>query len=110
MTTTTTDRVRIPVYAIKLDHFDGRLRTRYAFEPLGTNCVHHTNGLDLIVFDELDGGLAGHLTAPAGTTTHECEGGPAVFLPGERIGTPLGDAVALAKSEHRVGFGWSPAK
>ena len=111
MTTTTAARISIPVYIIERDNGDGRLVRRYALSPQGEPCVHHVNDLNLVTHDDLDGGFAGHLTAPAGTTAEAVrEGDDAIFEPGSRVGIPLDDAVRYAKSRNNLGLGWSPAK
>jgi hypothetical protein len=111
MTATSTDRTSVPVYIIDRDNGDGRLIRRYALSPLGEACVHHVNDLGLVTHDDLDGGFAGHLTAPAGTTAEATgNGDDAIFQLGSRVGVPLGDAVRWAKGRNDLGLGWSPAK
>lgn len=114
-TQTKAARVSFPVYRIEHDDFDGRLRVRLSFRPHPETITRLRDGLTgLITGDVMDGGVAGTITAPAGSRLVEMvpeEMGPGLELPGGTI-LDAEDAVSAARSpdrEYSHGLGWSLA-
>jgi hypothetical protein len=113
MATETTERVQFSVYVIETDNFDGRLRRELSFERHDGECTHNRNAMGFVVSDTLDGGLAGHLTAPAGSRLVLTDMADLVLELPDGTNLNAEECYRAARSADRAqsfGLGWSPAR
>jgi hypothetical protein len=107
------ERTRFPVYLIERDDFSGRLTRKLSFKRHNSECTHNRNSQGFVVSDTLDGGLAGHLTAPARCKLVSMGSGNLALEFPDGATLSAEDCYRAARSSdciHSFGLGWSSAR